>query len=149
MNGPAANVDISPRAWDAYLRGERPEAVRGAGGIEPAGECQTCENRRYVDQSDDSSVSFQTPTKISPGQAASAVASHEREHIANDRAEAEREGRRVVSQSVSMTMASCPECGTMYVSGGSARTVSVKDAPDKQAEAVELLLQPGQASQPE
>ena len=36
-------------------------------------ECQTCKERRYVDGSDDSGVSFQTPTKIPKASAMAAV----------------------------------------------------------------------------
>lgn len=96
-------------------------------------ECQTCKNRKYVDQSDDPTVSFQTPTNISPESAAAAVAGHEGEHIRNEQANAERDGRRVLSQSVIMHTSICPECGRVYVSGGEARTVTVSDdKPDNQ-----------------
>ena len=87
--------------------------------------CHTCENRRYVDQSNDSSVSFQTPTKISPGMAAAAVASHEQEHVRNEQARADREDREIVSQTVTMTYDTCPECGKQYVSGGTTKTTSI------------------------
>ena len=93
--------------------------------LEPKGFCQTCANRRYVDQSSDPSVSFQTPTKISAGRSAVAVAAHENEHVYNERASAERNNRRVIHQSVSLTYACCPECGASYVSGGTTRTTSV------------------------
>ena len=39
-------------------------------------ECQTCKNRKYQDGSNDPSVSFKTPTKLSPDKAAYAVRSH-------------------------------------------------------------------------
>lgn len=91
------------------------------------GECQTCKNRKYQDVSDDSGVSYQTPTKISPGNAASAVVGHEQEHVVRNQAKAEREGREVVSQSVALHTAICPECGKAYVSGGTTRTVTKAD----------------------
>lgn len=87
-------------------------------------ECQICANRRYQDGSDDSGVSFQTPTKLSPDKAASAVRSHEMEHVTRNQAKAKREGREVVSQSVTIHMAKCPECGESYVSGGVTHTVT-------------------------
>jgi len=93
--------------------------------LEPQGACMTCENRRYVDQSDDSSVSFQTPTKISPNAAGAAVASHEQEHVRNEQARAARDDREIVSQTVTLTYATCPECGKQYVSGGTTRTTSI------------------------
>jgi len=95
------------------------------GAVEPRGNCTTCENRRYVDKSDDASVSFQTPTNISPNMSAAAVAAHENEHVRNEQARAHRDGREIVHQSVSLTYDTCPECGRHYVSGGTTRTTSV------------------------
>jgi len=92
--------------------------------LESQGVCFTCENRRYVDQSDDASVSFQTPTKISPNMAAAAVASHEQEHVRNEQARAHRDNREIISQSVTLTYDTCPECGKQFVSGGTTRTTS-------------------------
>ena len=93
--------------------------------LEPQGICHTCENRRYVDQSDDSSVSFQTPTKVSPSMAGAAVAAHEQEHVRNELANAARENREIVNQSVTLHYDTCPECGKTYVSGGTTRTTSI------------------------
>jgi len=87
-------------------------------------ECQTCDSRRYVDESSDGGVSFQTPTHISPEESFSAVRAHEYEHIRRDRAAAERDGREVIYQSVSFRTATCAECGQVYKAGGTARTVS-------------------------
>ena len=113
-------------------KGEDEKALDGkpAQGAESAqealeeGECQTCEERKYQDGSDDMGVSFQTPTNIKPEQAASAVRGHEMEHVYRERAKAGREGRKVVSQSVTMHTEICPECGKSYVSGGTTRTVT-------------------------
>jgi hypothetical protein len=139
---PAATVDISPEAWEAYRDRKKVQTDSRAaeGGVKDAlapRECQTCKNRKYVDQSDDPSVSFQAPTNISPGQSASAVMSHEREHVVNEQARAEKEGREVVSQTVTLQMSTCPECGRMYVSGGTTRTVTVakKDSGEPQINA--------------
>ena len=87
-------------------------------------ECQTCAERKYVDQSADGSVSFQSPESVSPEAAQSAVRAHEGEHIANERARAEQNGRRILSQSVVIYMDICPECGKAYVAGGEARTTT-------------------------
>lgn len=87
-------------------------------------ECETCKNRKYQDGSDDPGVSFKTATKLSPEKAATAVRSHENEHVTREQAKAEREDRKVVSQNVSYHSAICPECGTVYVSGGTTRTVT-------------------------
>ena len=130
----------APKAEEAKLPGlpgqegdaEDEKALDGksAQGAESAqealeeGECQTCEERKYQDGSDDMGVSFQTPTNIKPEQAASAVRGHEMEHVYRERAKAGREGRKVVSQSVTMHTEICPECGKSFVSGGTTRTVT-------------------------
>ena len=88
------------------------------------GECQTCKERKYQDGSDDPGVSFKTPTNISPDQAAAAVRGHENEHVVREQAKAQREDRKVVSQSVTYHTDICPECGKVYVSGGTTRTVT-------------------------
>ena len=110
--------------------GEGPEEAVGAESAQKAleeGECQTCEKRKYQDGSDDMGVSFQTPTNIAPEQAASAVRGHETEHVVRERAKADREDRRVVSQSVTLHTDICPECGKAYVSGGTTRTVTAAE----------------------
>lgn len=98
------------------------------------GKCQTCEKRKYQDESDDMGVSFQTPTNVSPEQAAAAVRGHENEHVVRERAKALQEDRRVVSQSVTIHTDICPECGKVYVSGGTTRTVTAaeKEQPEQQ-----------------
>ncbi|MCI9461815.1 MAG: hypothetical protein HFF93_08440 [Oscillibacter sp.] len=104
------------------------------------GECQTCESRKYQDGSDDMGVSFQTPTNIKPEQAASAVRGHEMEHVYREQAKADREGRKVVSQNVTMHTEICPECGKSYVSGGTTRTVTKADT-DNAAQQQDLARQ--------
>ncbi len=90
-------------------------------------ECQTCKNRKYQDGSDDPGVSFKTPTHIDPSNAGTEVRGHEMEHVTREQAEAEREGRKVISQTVSYHTEICPECGRVYVSGGETRTVTAAD----------------------
>nr|WP_325254778.1 hypothetical protein [uncultured Oscillibacter sp.] len=110
--------------------GEGPEEAVGAESAQKAleeGECQTCKERKYQDGSEDMGVSFQTPTNIAPEQAASAVRGHENEHVVRERAKADREDRRVVSQSVTLHTDICPECGKAYVSGGTTRTVTAAE----------------------
>ena len=97
---------------------------RGINDVFEVHECQTCKNRKYQDSSSDPSVSFQSPTHLNPGQAAGAVASHESEHVAHEQARAEREDRQIISQSVTIHTAICPECGRVYVSGGVTRTIT-------------------------
>lgn len=93
---------------------------------EDDGKCETCENRKYQDGSDDPGVSFKTAAKVGPRGAESAVRGHEAEHVSRDRAEAERNGREVIYQSVIIKRAICPECGKSYVSGGQTTTVTRK-----------------------
>ncbi|VDN46815.1 conserved protein of unknown function [Petrocella atlantisensis] len=97
-------------------------------------ECTTCASRTYQDQSDDASVSFQAPTQLSPSQAASAVVSHEMEHVSNEQADAKQEGKEVIAQSVQIFHSICPECGISYVSGGLTKTTTIgKTNPYKDA----------------
>lgn len=93
-----------------------------ASGRVEKGECQTCKNRKYVDGSNEGDVSFKTPTHISPHNAAAAVMGHEREHVANAVAEGSKENKELLSASVTLHTAVCPECGRVYVSGGTTHT---------------------------
>lgn len=77
-----------------------------------------------MDQSDDPGVSFKTPTQLNPAQAATAVISHEMEHVANEQADAKQEGKEVIAQSVQIFHSICPECGKSYVSGGVTKTTT-------------------------
>ncbi|MGE5473556.1 MAG: hypothetical protein ACM3UU_04965 [Ignavibacteriales bacterium] len=87
-------------------------------------ECKTCSQRKYMDKSNDASVSFQAPTHVDPNLAGSKVMSHEQEHVVNEQAKAQEEGREVVSQTVQIFTDVCPECGKRYVSGGNTKTVT-------------------------
>lgn len=98
----------------------------------PQCECETCRNRRYKDASDDSGVSFQNATKIDPKMVGAKVKSHEMEHVRREQIKAKAEGSKIISQSVRIKNAICPECGTSYVSGGVTRTVSRPDLSDFQ-----------------
>jgi len=84
-------------------------------------ECKTCKARKYKDQSSDASVSFQNPTHVSPEMAAGAVAAHEHEHVQNNAQQAQREGMKATSF-VQIRTSVCPECGRIYVSGGTTTT---------------------------
>lgn len=88
------------------------------------GECETCKNRRYQDESDDPGVSFKSASKVASETAESAVRGHEYEHVNRNQAKADREGKEVVYQSVRIKHAICPECGDSYVSGGETVTVT-------------------------
>lgn len=87
-------------------------------------ECQTCNNRRYQDESNDPGVSFKAPTHISPEAAAAAVTAHENEHVSHEQARARQEDRKIIFQSVQIYTSVCPECGKVYVSGGKTTTVT-------------------------
>ena len=50
---------------------------------DPNYECQTCENRKYQDGSDEHDVSFKNAAKVAPEAASSAVRSHEQMHVKN------------------------------------------------------------------
>ncbi len=91
---------------------------------ENGGECETCKNRKYQDESDDPGVSFKSASKIGKGGAEAAVRGHEYEHVNRNQAKAEREGKEVVYQNVIIKHAICPECGDSYVAGGETTTVT-------------------------
>ena len=92
-----------------------------AGLEDPSEECRTCKNRKYQDGSDEM-VSFKSPQHVSPESAASAVRAHEQEHVSNAYKKAATDNGKVVSASVSIHTAVCPECGRTYVSGGTTHT---------------------------
>ena len=154
----------APKAEEAKLPGlpgqegdaEDEKALDGksAQGAESAqealeeGECETCESRKYQDGSDDMGVSFQTPTNIKPEQAASAVRGHEMEHVYREQAKAQREGRKVVSQNVTMHTEICPECGKAYVSGGTTRTVTKADTDSNAQQDAQQQQQNGEEQKP-
>lgn len=96
--------------------------------------CETCSTRTYQDVSDDPSVSFQSATHISPEAAPAAVRSHEQEHVVNERNTARREGKEVAYQHVQIHTCSCPECGRVYVSGGTT-TTAVRSKSDQSSAA--------------
>ncbi len=125
---------------ETALDGKTAQGAESAQEALEAGQCETCESRKYQDGSDDMGVSFQTPTNIKPEQAASAVRGHEMEHVYREQAKADREGRKVVSQNVTMHTEICPECGKSFVSGGTTRTVTKADT-DNAAQQQDLARQ--------
>lgn len=113
---------------------EEDDGLNGAQEEAEDGRCKTCEERKYQDGSNDAGVSFKTPTRIDPSQVASAVRGHEMEHVYREQAKAKREDRKVVSQTVTLHTAICPECGKVYISGGTTRTATAANN-NNQAEA--------------
>lgn len=98
------------------------EEAQNGKGINPSQEeCQTCKERKYVDGSNEM-VSFKSPTRIAPEMAATAVRSHEQEHVTNAYAKAANGNGKVIRASVSIHTDICPECGRSYVSGGTTDT---------------------------
>ena len=125
----------STKGVSQYAEKRKPEGIseesrkQGDGFTEarPSCQCEKCRSRRYQDISDDSRVSFQMPSKMDPVKAKIRVMSHEMEHVRNEQHKAEREGKKVVSQSVRIMTDRCEECGTSYVKGGFTRTVTRPD----------------------
>ncbi len=95
--------------------------VKGGYQSSPA-DCQTCKERKYKDGSNESDVSFKAPGHIDPKASASTVMAHEKQHVSNAYQKAAQEQGKVVSANVSLHTAICPECGTVYVSGGTTST---------------------------
>lgn len=120
VNPMVTDTTVKNEVEDKNASGVRKKQTQG---VE---ECQTCKNRRYQDGSNDPGVSFKSPTKLSPEQAATAVYAHEREHYTREDAKAKEEGREVVSNEIRLFTAVCPECGKAYVSGGETRTATRK-----------------------
>ena len=128
------NPDSKPRTKDfshhhVILNPGEP-LTKAPGRTSSPAECSTCANRKYQDGSDESDVSFQTPTHISPSIAASVILSHEREHVANAYAKEHdtsvnhsHKHAHVDSAKVQLKTDICPECGRVYFSGGVTNTV--------------------------
>ena len=95
--------------------------VKAPGRTSAPSECETCKNRKYQDGSDEM-VSFKSPQHVSPQSAASAVRSHEQEHVSNAYKKAAQGNGKVISANVTIKTAICPECGRSYVAGGETAT---------------------------
>lgn len=96
------------------------ENVKGKGDG-PNGECETCKHRKYQDGSDEM-VSFKSAQHIDPAAAGARVRGHEAEHVSNAYKDAAQNNGKVLQASVSIKTAVCPECGRVYVSGGTTAT---------------------------
>ena len=95
--------------------------VETSGQTKGTTECQTCENRKYQDGSNEM-VSFKSAQHISPMASASRVRAHEQEHVSNAFSKAEQNNGKVIQASVTLKTAVCPECGRTYVAGGQTTT---------------------------
>lgn len=110
-------------------------------------ECETCRERKYQDGSNEM-VSFKSAAHISPQASSSMVRAHEQEHVTNAYNKAAQNNGKVLSATVSLQTAVCPECGTVYTAGGTTRTkISYSDESNpyqqnkKIADAAELIGQ--------
>lgn len=123
----------SKEAGDSVQVSEEAKEEKGRFGKKDPGEkCETCEKRKYQDGSDEN-VSFKAATHIFPESAGSRVRAHEQEHVANAYSEAAQKDGEVLSVSVRIQTAVCPECGKNYVSGGTTST-KIKYPADPYAE---------------
>lgn len=125
LTGPGAAKGTSgvtdPEAAKGTQKPTDQEKVKKPGRRSSPEECETCKERKYQDGSDEN-VSFKSAQHISPESAASRVRAHEAEHVANAYSKAAKDGGKVVNASVSIHTATCPECGRVYVSGGTTHT---------------------------
>lgn len=117
---PSSAGDVTPPS-DITKIGQR--AGKKVDKTDPSYECQTCENRKYQDGSNEHDVSFKSAAKVAPEVAASAVRSHEQMHVKNAYQKAEQDNGKVISANVTIHTSICPECGKTYVSGGTTRTM--------------------------
>ncbi len=117
----AASSDSQAQVSFGSYFGEEDSATKGVGATKGCEECETCKSRIYVDGSDED-VSFKAPTHVSASGSTAAVVSHENEHVANAYGKAAAKDGEVVSVSVSIQMATCPECGATYAAGGTTRS---------------------------
>jgi hypothetical protein len=120
-NTGAASAYSGEEKSSAIVKNPGESDVRQAGRKSSPAECETCKERKYQDGSDEM-VSFKSAAHISPQQAASAVRSHEQEHVSNAYKKAAQSDGEVVQANVRIQTSICPECGRSYVSGGETTT---------------------------
>ena len=129
-NPPFTGMEVPNTEAAVEEKFDLPGDGKSTEGVEEDQECETCENRTYVDGSNEGDVSFKTPGHIAPEAAASKVMAHEYEHVRNAYQEDSKENKELVSVSVSLKTAICPECGKTYVSGGETRT-TMRSGPEE------------------
>lgn len=118
-----ANAHNSGQVGDKATRksANPDDQVKGGHKSSPS-ECKTCKSRKYQDGSNETDVSFKAPGHISPQASAGTVRAHEQQHVSNAYQKAAKGDGKVISATVSLRTAICPECGTAYVAGGETRT---------------------------
>lgn len=117
---PAGSLSVPQESGRAQSDSEESAKISPGRKSSPA-ECQTCENRKYQDGSDEM-VSFKSAAHISPEASASRVRAHEQEHVSNAYTRAAQKGGKVLAAAVSLKTAVCPECGRSYIAGGTTST---------------------------
>jgi len=110
-----SETTVRTAASEQEARAELEQRIRN--GQEP---CPACEARAFVDDSDDTGVSFQAARHIPQAIAGVVVMAHEGEHVSANRSETE-EGIEAYSR-VTLEYAICATCGRRYVAGGATRT---------------------------
>lgn len=120
-SGYNVSAGSSPEKTSGVTKNPGESNVKSPGRKSSPAECETCKNRKYQDGSDEM-VSFKSATHISPQASASAVRSHEQEHVSNAYKKAAQNNGKVISANVAIHTAICPECGRSYVSGGTTST---------------------------
>jgi len=121
VNQPVGAEKVAPNEASKGVKGAQAVDSKKVAKTDPNYKCETCANRKYQDGSDEN-VSFKSATNIAPEAAASAVRGHEQEHVANAYDKAKQKNGKVLSATVQIHTAICPECGKTYVSGGTTRT---------------------------
>lgn len=117
-------TDTKPTGQIGNITGEKADQAQSkTGKAEKKGECQTCKNRTYVDGSDEGNVSFKAPGHIAPEASAGTVMAHEQQHVSNAQRIGSKPENKLISATVSLKTAICPECGRSYVAGGTTRTL--------------------------
>lgn len=121
---PSASGPVSPVSSAEGIQGSKlSDSQKRTQKTTGKAECQACKERKYIDGSDEGNVSFKAPGHIAPEASASVVLSHEKEHVANAKREGNKPGNELISATVSLKTAICPECGRSYVAGGTTRTL--------------------------
>lgn len=122
INGMSNNYSIPISNVDRVTPVNTDNTVDSSSKVTKPEECQTCQNRKYQDGSNENDVSFKTPGVIKPGESYARVSAHEREHVANAIAKGSKPGAKLISANVTLKMGVCPECGRVYVAGGETNT---------------------------
>lgn len=141
--------NVKRNAYDTAVSGHRKqsdELTATSSFPEPSTGCKTCASRKYKDISSDSGVTFQSATKLPTATAGISVMSHEGEHVSRETAKAQKQGSIITQKTVTAKMSICPDCGRMYIAGGTTR-ITTKTAQSSGATVAsmnDVLLQAGE-----